>query len=454
MKLATEASAKAPRDFELFHVMGASMAKLGSPASALTLLEKAISLKPRHPGILITLAQTYRTLQRFDEMNAAIDKALAITPGLPAALHLRSTALRYEGKFDEALRVIAPEIQKGTDDVNFLVAHAELCAATRDTDAGIASCERVLALDAARPQVRRAAWYLLASLLDTAGRYDEAFNAFREGNALVESKQAAPKTDIVGRWSADRLASIPYASTPSELPVLVVGMPRSGTTLVEQMLAAHPSVATVGESHVLPALRRAHNPANLDQRTIDQLQDKYLAELTRGAGNDPGVTRVIDKLPGNYTNLGLASRITPGARVIHCLRDPRDNCLSCYFQNFGDNHSYTRDLALCAAQYADHLRIMDHWRAVLETPILDVRYADLVADPEAGVRRMLDFLGLGFDEACLRFYESKRTVTTLSSAQVRRPVYKTSLARWKRYEAHIAPLLDALREHGVPLDDA
>ncbi|MEZ6243131.1 MAG: sulfotransferase [Phycisphaerales bacterium] len=450
LRLATEAAAKSPRDFELYHLMGSCMAKLGSPASALDLLEKAAKLQPRHPGVLISLAQTYRTLQRFDEMDAAIDRALASAPDLPDALHLRATSLRDRGRYDEALRIITPAIDKGSNDPNFLIAHAEICAATRDAEPGIASARKVLDLPNIRPNVRRAAWFLLGSLLDSAKRYDEAFEAFTQGNALVEAKDDAPKLDTVSRWSAERLASIPFATKPCDLPVLVVGMPRSGTTLVEQMLAAHPKIGTVGESHTLPALRRAHNPANLDQRTIDELQARYLAELAK-AGD--AVERVVDKLPGNYINLGLASRITPGARAIHCLRDPRDTCLSCYFQNFGDAHSYSRDLALCAAQYAEHLRIMDHWRATLDMPILDVHYADLVADPEAGVRRMLDFVGLEFDEACLRFYESNRSVTTLSSAQVRRPVYTSSLARWKRYESHLAPLIEALRANGVPLDE-
>ncbi len=461
IRLATEAAGKSPRDHELLHIMGASMSRLGSPGSAVALLEKALALKPRHPGILVSLAQAYRALQRFDDMNAAIDTALQAAPDLPPALQLRATALRHEGKYDEALRVVEPAIKKGTDDVNFLITHAELCQATRDTEAGAASARRVLGLPNVRPQVRRAAWHLLGSLLDAEGRHDEAFEAFAEGNALVPAKENTFKVDVVARWSAEQLDRVPRATNPSELPVLVVGMPRSGTTLVEQMIAAHPLAGTVGESHVLPALRRAHNPANLDQATIDQLQATYLAELARGAqtsagsADDPAsITRVVDKLPGNYMNLGLVSRITPGARAIHCLRDPRDTCLSCYFQNFGEQHTYSSDLRACAAQYAEHLRIMDHWRATIDLPILDVRYAELVADPEAGVRRILDFLGLEFDEACLRFHESKRTVTTLSSAQVRRPVYKSSLARWKRYEKHIGPLVEALTEHGVPLDDA
>lgn len=452
-QLASQAAEKLPRDADLMHCIGACLSRLGDPAGGIEKLERAAALRPRDPGILMSIAQTHRALQRFDDMDAAIDRALKLQPGFPDAVYLRAQSLRDRGMYDDAHAVLSPPIEGGTDNPTLLIGHAELCEAMRRPEEALASLERALATPTLRENAVRACLFLKGKLLDQLGRYDEAFAAFSQANAMLPASEPTSTADRVRtRWSAERLASVPRSSETTGLPLLVIGMPRSGTTLVEQMLAAHPLVESIGECHTLPALERAHNPANLDQATVDELAGTYLAELRAEA--KPETRYVIDKLPGNYLQLGFASRVLPGVRAIFLDRDPRDTCLSCYFQNFGQSHTYSRDLKTCARAYAHHLEIMAHWREVLDTPILDMPYPDLVADPEGSVRRMLDFLGLEFDEACLRFHESKRSVTTLSSAQVRRPVYKSSLARWRNYETHIGPLVEELRTQGVSLPDA
>ncbi|MFI4896709.1 MAG: sulfotransferase family protein, partial [Phycisphaerales bacterium JB059] len=300
--------------------------------------------------------------------------------------------------------------------------------------------------------VERFTRFTLGQLLDQAGRYDEAFETYARGNAMTGPGRLNTAESVTSVWTRDRLDAIPPGDDPADLPLLIVGMPRSGTTLVEQMLAAHPGVETVGESHTLPTLARTLGAGDLRPGPIHAIGRKYLASLQRVA--EAQTRRVLDKMPGNYMHLGLLSRACPGARVIHTLRDPRDICLSCYFQNFGRTHTYARDLVLCAQQYVEHLKIMDHWREVTDLPILDLHYQSLVNDPETGVRRLLEFAGHEIDEACLRYHESDRTVTTASRDQVRQPVYKTSLARWKRYEKHIGPMTQALRDAGVELPDA
>ncbi len=451
LALATQALQAHPRNADLLHLMGGALARLGNPAESLARLLQADKAQPMNPAILLSIAQTQRTLQRFDEMNTTIERVLYLAPKLPQALSLKAQSLREQGRYDDAGRILAPAIDSGTDDPILLMAHAELCAATRDTDAGIDSCERALARDDLRPNVRRFALFTLGALLDHAQRYDDAFDAYARANAMLEPGRVTPAASVIETWSPDRLAQIDPAPDASDLPLLIVGMPRSGTTLIEQMLAAHPRVETVGESHALPDLARAIPAEQINAGVAASLGQRYLGALRAAATDD--TARVLDKMPGNYLHLGLLSRACPGARVIHAQRDPRDVCLSCYFQNFGSAHSYSRDLALCATQYAQHLRIMDHWRAVLDPPILDVHYEDVVSDPEPCVCAMLDFAALAFDDACLRHHESARTVTTRSSDQVRRPVYRSSLARWRRYEKHIQPLTDALRDAGVQLPD-
>jgi hypothetical protein len=230
-------------------------------------------------------------------------------------------------------------------------------------------------------------------------------------------------------------------------------MPRSGTTLVEQILASHPAVFGAGEllrvgeiAQRLPSAlgSRLDYPlclADFSQQAADAAAQEYLDYLQSLSGGE--ATRVTDKMPGNFMHLGLIDLLFPGARIIHCMRDPLDTCLSCYSQNF-NGHEYTHDLSHLGHFYRDYQRIMQHWRGVVRVPVLEVQYEALVEDPEPGSRRLIEFCGLPWDDSCLRFYENKRTVVTASYDQVRRPIYKTSTERWRNYERHIDPLKAAL----------
>ncbi len=450
LQLATEALRKLKTDAELIHLRGAALSRLGSLDEALAELRRAAALAPKSPAVHVTLAQVYRRLQRFDEMNDALARALKLDPDATQAIHLKAQALRDLGEYDQAQRLLAESIQRLGPQAPLLYSHAELCEASRDTAPGIASARALLAQPGAPPDVRRSTTYLLARLLDIAGEHVEAIDAAAEANAMSPAGVVTSAERITRPWTPERLAAIPHAADPDPLPILVVGMPRSGTTLVEQMLAAHPRIGTAGECNALPQIRKGVNPANLDRATVDKHARAYLDRLREAA---PGADRVVDKLPGNYMNLGLVSRLTPAATVIHCVRDPRDTCVSCFFQNFGESHTFSRDLALCGEQFAEYLAMMDHWRGVLDIEILDVPYAELVAEPERWIRAMLQRAGMEFDEACLRHHDSARAVTTASSAQVRRPVYTSSVARWRRYADRLDPLIDTLRARGVALDD-
>jgi hypothetical protein len=174
---------------------------------------------------------------------------------------------------------------------------------------------------------------------------------------------------------------------------------------------------------------------------LERIAREYLAVLRRAA---PAAERVTDKMPVNFLHLGLIALLFPGARVVHCIRDPRDTCLSCHFNLPGDNAHYSDDLATLGRFYRQYERLMAHWKAVLDMPILDVVYEDLVADIEGGSRRLVGFAGLDWDPACLAFHENARIARTASLDQVRKPVYTGSVGRWKRYEAHLGPLLRGL----------
>ncbi len=231
--------------------------------------------------------------------------------------------------------------------------------------------------------------------------------------------------------------------------MLIVGMPRSGTTLVEQILASHPAVFGAGELPHLGRIATAGTAPYLDfMATLDRAESRRLAAryLDRLHDFSADVRRVTDKMPDNYLLLGMVAVLLPRARVIDCRRDPLDTCLSCYFQHFSRGHDFTNSLADLAAYYLAYRRLMAHWREVLPLPILELRYENVIADLEGEARRLVEFCGLEWDEACLAFHENARPVHTASNVQVRQRLFTTSVERWRRYECHLGPLLDALGE--------
>jgi hypothetical protein len=232
-------------------------------------------------------------------------------------------------------------------------------------------------------------------------------------------------------------------------------MPRSGTTLVEQIIASHPQVFGAGElCHIgamvagLPARLQTDTTypecvTMLDERLARSLAEDYLEKL-RALGDD--AKRVSDKMPANFFNLGLIALMFPNARVIHCRRDPLDVCLSIYFQQFAYGHNYAYDLSDIAVYYRQYKRLMHHWHAVLPLEIHEVQYEKLIADQEAVSRRLIDYCGLPWDESCLEYYKNKRAVQTMSNWQVRQPIYTHSMQRWKHYEKHLDELKEVLAE--------
>ena len=230
-------------------------------------------------------------------------------------------------------------------------------------------------------------------------------------------------------------------------------MPRSGTTLLEQILAAHPAVAAGGERDDLQLIAGALGgwlqrdepfpgvAAHLGVETARSLETHYRNRLEKAF---PGGGRVTDKLPSNYLRLGLVAAVAPGTRVVHLRRDPMDTGLSCYFTHFGRGQSFACDLTHIGHAYREYTRLMDHWRAVRPLPMLELTYEDLVADPETRVRQLLAFLELPWDPACLEFHRQEAAVRTASLWQVRQPLYASSVGRWRRYARHLEPLRRAL----------
>jgi hypothetical protein len=255
----------------------------------------------------------------------------------------------------------------------------------------------------------------------------------------------------MGQFTLDTFAARKAMGTSSEIPVFVIGMPRSGTTLVEQIIARHPDAAGAGEIDRLWKVGRGshyYEPSGKFLVTIDadtaqatSVGRKYI-ELLQFFG--PNARRVVDKMPHNFELLGLIALILPKARIVHLRRNPIDTCLSCYQTRLNELHAYARDLDTLGQYYRQYARLMGHWREVLPLRFIDLDYEALTQDFETEVRRLIDFLDLPWDPACLSFHERTAAVRTFSRNQVRNPIYRTSVGRWRHYEKELQPLIAAL----------
>ena len=315
--------------------------------------------------------------------------------------------------------------------------------------AAVATLRRLLTRPDLGDDDRAQIGFALARRLDRLGEHDDAFGALRCANEI--RRRVSPfdhhahrrlVDDLVQRLDRHSFSGTGPSGVPSELPLLVVGMPRSGTTLVEQILAGHDQVHGAGERDDLRRFCRelaggetprplAEAILLLDPVTARDLGERYVAALSKTV---PSAERIVDKLPGNYLRLGLLARIAPAARVIWCRRDPLDTCLSCWFQSFADGQNFTYDPPALGLVYRLHERLMRHWQQVLPNPILEVRYEDLVMEPETEARRLVTFAGLDWQAGCLDVTANRRPLRTSSLWQAREPIHRRSIARWRHYE--------------------
>ncbi len=295
---------------------------------------------------------------------------------------------------------------------------------------------------------RRHLHFAAATLFDRVGRYDEAFEQARMAHQMLRrpydaAVRARQFSTRIEDWTAACVASLPRATHGSDRPVFIVGMPRSGTSLVEQILGCHPEVFAGGELTAMNKTAQALDslgvpyPRSLEALTIDQANQVAGVYLRTIETLNPAARRVTDKMPLNFMYLDLVHTLLPESRIIHCIRDAFDTCLSCYLTEFEIGYDFADDLKNLGAFYRDYRKIVAHWKNVLPLKILEVRYEEVVEDLEGQARRMVGFLELPWDDRCLRFHESSRAVNTASREQVRQPIYTSSVGRWKKYAKHL-----------------
>ena len=453
-----------PSQAEYHNMLGCAAERADQPHLVEPHLLEAVRLNPQHAGAHVALAAWYAERGAVEPALRHSAAALEITPTDPKALLARASAQFTAGDRQATLETLRPMLDQPTPNRWAAQLYARLAPSIGHEEQALDAVNRALDAQALppTPDGKPLLLFTAATLLEQLGRYPEAFERARAANEIVRTSRPSfdpaahsGRVDHVIRYfSKRRMRSLPRATHGNRRPVFIVGMPRSGTSLVEQVLASHPDVFGGGELSTVGLIAGATERADwakgepypqcldmLSARRADDLAAQYLSVIE---GMNTTARYVTDKMPTNFMNLPLVELLFPEARVIHCVRNPLDTCLSCYTSNFAIGNEFSFDLTHLGPYYRDYRRAMQHWKTVLTLPILDVRYEDVVLDTGEQVRRILDFLDLPWDDRCLKFYENRRTVQTSSKDQVRRPIYTSSLARWKFYEKHITPLIASL----------
>ena len=443
-----QAAALAPTDAQVRARLARALVELGRQDEALAETRQSLALEPGSAEIHNDAGVVHSTVGDFDTAREHFRTALALDSGFAKAALNLAKSKRFAGAHDEDQDRIRTAAEHGTEDQG---------------------TQRDLNLALGKMHDDRGEWEVAFA------HYERANRPFTEAATRQVDESLALMDRIRAVFDADWFGTRPVEADADSTPVFIVGMPRSGTTLVEQCLAAHPAVHGAGELSAIlrlaseaaaragaktdplrtgvMSMKAASHPGvepsypecvrALSAAQVAALGERYLAHLRTLA---PEAARVTDKLPGNYLHLGFITTILPGAKIIHCRRDPLDNAVSLYFTDFMVGHEYSNDLRAIGRQIHGMRTLMVHWEAVLGGRLLTLDYEALVADPEPLTRTMVAHVGLEWDDACLRPHEVARTVRTASAWQVRQPVYRRSAGRAQRYERFLGPLREALGE--------
>lgn len=403
------------------HFYALAKSQSGEHSVGVDLLNKAIELQPQVAEYHHNLAAIYRLIGEFQLSEDHYLTALRLKPDYAEA-YFNYSATRKFTTDDPVIELI--EQQAACDDLS-------------DED-------------------RCFLGFAGGKIFNDIKDYEKAFTYYEMGNRsrkiifdIVAFRRDVDRTIEV--FSAETIRELSQHGLQTDLPVFIIGMPRTGTTLVEQILSSHPTVHGAGELRDISAIagtmpqhapRKTEYPECIKELPFNAISGFSEAYLKRLRTFDKRASRIINKMPGNFLNLGLISIMFPQAKVIHCLRDQLDTCLSCYFQRFRTGHDYSHDLKDLGRYYLEYERLMEHWQQVLPQKPYELAYADLVQNQEAISRELVEFIGVDWDDQCLDFHANQRPVTTASNWQVRRPMNRSGLERWKNYDQH----LDGLRQ--------
>jgi tetratricopeptide (TPR) repeat protein len=454
-----------PHFAEAYSNLGNALRELARPAEAEAAYRQAIALKPDIAETHYNLGQLLEGQDRLAEAEASYRRAVALKPDFADAHNNLGATLKFLGRFADAQRSVERALQLLPRNPSFFLNLSEL----KRFDAGDPDLAQLEALahdiEALPVKQRIDLHFALAKANEDTGQRDNTIRHLLAGNALKRrhiNYDEAAALEALKRvreiFTPELMQTFAGAGDPSAVPVFIVGMPRSGTTLIEQIIASHPQAFGGGELPSLNVVAAGIGPlaggaapfpevfpevmAQLSRQDLQRVGAGYVAAIARLA---PHAARITDKMPSNFRFAGLIHLMQPNARIIHAVRDPLDTCFSCFSKLFAGGQYQTYDLAELGRYYRAYQLTMEHWRRVLPPGrILDVRYEDVVADLAGQARRIIAYCGLDWNERCLAFHQTERPVHTASASQVREPIYQSAIGRAQQFAPFLAPLLDAL----------
>lgn len=455
-----------PSDAKAYHLMGMTLAELRLIPQSIGALKKTIALSPHFAEAYSNLGCVMANVTGSEEeARGYLEKAVKLEANNPNFLSNLARIYHLLGREDDAVVICHKVIGQHPE---FIPIYFLMPSSIQWHDETIARVEAILAGDSISSDNRIKLGFTLAGVYNKRKNYKAAFTHVSIANSLKsEAIALIPQASYQPKAVEQAIKTMKRCFRPevqdqiqgygcdSNLPIFIIGMPRSGTTLTEQILASHPQVCGAGELEYMGQItteiiktmgQQQSNISNcilqLSSNDARSLGEQYVKRLQIF---DMKATRITDKMPVNFMFMGTSKLILPRARYIHCRRDPRDILVSCYFQNFfSPAQSFSYDPNNFIHYYNSYNEIMDYWREVLNIEILDVSYEDLVENQEEVSRRIIDFCGLEWNDASLDFHKQQRTVTTASTDQVRQPMYKGSMARWKHYEPWLSEYFQQL----------
>lgn len=449
----TKALRLKPESPEIFCNLGDVMRENMQFDTAIECIRNAIRINPDLSNAYLNLGRVYQDIASPQKAMENFQKALAISPDHLETLVSLSAAYQDSGQFSKAKEALMRILELEPDHPNAWAGLASLKKNTTLDQSWAEHCVKILG-NVLKPKERIYLLYALGKYYDDLGEYQKAFPCFEQANS--RQKDVLPEFDrdeftntidtIISTFPAEETLERRSGASSSSRPLFILGMPRSGTSLTEQILASHPDIFGAGEllfwSHKTKKYPFGEMSWRNDPKQLEQLAQEYEAELDLHADS---ATRVVNKLPHNFLNIGMILTTFPNARILHTQRNPADTCLSIYVQSFTGQHLYGNDLEDLAFYYKQYLKLMQHWRATLPAEtFMDVPYEALVEDQALWSQKIIEFTGMEWDERCLEFHNTERRVGTSSNWQVRQKIYNTSTERWKNYREYIAPLLTLL----------
>lgn len=487
-----QALTQAPQRFDIHYNLGQIYDSMDNRTAAISCYETALKLNPDAVDIINRLGHVYTRSQNYQQAIHLYTDALRRFPD-DVTLITRTGMLLYELQMPHsALPFFRKSLQLQSSNTVSRLYLSECLKSTGELESAKAYAQSVLSIDpeninaycslsetekfspghpafsflekqadngSLTNQARAGILFSLGKMYADTGEYDRSFDCYRRANELRKTYTGLFDRDLFTRrldiwesiFTGKYFEGHKEHGLASEIPVFIVGMPRSGTSLVEQILASHSKVYGAGElkqiSHLAATLcdveRDFESARHISRSAVYKAAETYLSYIQTLA---PSASRIVDKMPGNQFYLWAIALMFPRARIVYCKRDPVDTCVACFIKNFTERHLYANDLADLGYYYARSASMMNHWAKTLPNPILEVNYESVIADIRGTIQRLLDFCGLEWEDACMEFHKTERKVLTASRTQVRKKLYSSSIGRHKRYERHLEPLMIQLRK--------